>query len=69
MEGSKTQNTLQKDTLELVLNEIFEQQKETNKINSGIIEAVNHLSGKISSFDEKLKNQTINIREPAHKAN
>jgi hypothetical protein len=64
METTKKSNTSEQDILELVLNEILEQQKEANKINSGIIEALNHLSGKVSSFDEKLGNQTINVREP-----
>lgn len=64
METTKKQNTTERDTLEVVLNEILEQQKETNKINTGIIDALNHMSGKISSFEEKLKNQTINVREP-----
>lgn len=56
MDSNKKQNHAEKDTLELVLKEILDEQKETNKINSGIIEALNHLSAKISSFDEKLEN-------------
>lgn len=64
METTKKQNTTERDTLEVVLHEILEQQKETNKINAGIIEALNHMSAKISGFEEKLKNQTINVREP-----
>lgn len=50
---------MEKDTLEIVLKEILDEQKNANKINGDLILAVNQLTGKINGFNEKLEKQKI----------
>jgi len=47
------------DNLHLVLQEILEEQKAANKMNTDLVAAVNRLTTKVSGFEEKLENQKI----------
>jgi hypothetical protein len=47
------------DHLLLVLQEILEEQQQTNKMNTDLVAAVNRLTTKVSGFQEKLENQKI----------
>lgn len=64
MESTKNRNNIELEKMELVLNEILSEQKETNKSNSDIIEAINRLNNKISEFDKKLENINITAPQP-----
>ncbi|HEY2720907.1 MAG TPA: hypothetical protein VGI82_04240 [Chitinophagaceae bacterium] len=55
----KMANNVEKDTLELVLKEILDEQKNANKINSDLVSAINQLTVKVNSFNEKLEKQKI----------
>ena len=57
-------NNIEKDTLELVLKEMLEDQKNANKINTDLVSTINQLTTKVNSFNEKLENQEI-IAPPA----
>jgi hypothetical protein len=52
--GDQT-NDMQKETLEIVLNELIEEQKSANKINSDLVSAINQLTGKVIGVNEKLE--------------
>jgi hypothetical protein len=55
---------MEKDTLELILNEMLEEQKNANKINTDLVSTINQLTTKVNSFNEKLEKQKI-IAPPA----
>ena len=57
-------NNVEKDTLELVLKEMLEEQKNANKINTDLVSAINQLTTKVNGFYEKLETQEI-IAPPA----
>ena len=63
-EFTEMTNNIEKDTLELVLKEMLEEQKNANKINTDLISAINQLTTKVNSFNEKLETQEI-IAPPA----
>lgn len=52
-------NSIEKDILELVLKEMLDEQKNANKINNDLVSAINQLTGKVNSFNEKLESQKI----------
>ena len=52
-------NNVEKDTLELVLKEILDEQGKVNKINSDMVSAINQLTVKVNGFHEKLEKQKI----------
>jgi hypothetical protein len=56
MDTTRKVESIQKDTLELVLEEFAEEQKSNTKSLNDLVTAVNGLSGKLSSFEEKLNN-------------
>jgi hypothetical protein len=55
----KQTENMEKDVLILTLTEILEEQKNTNQINTNLITAVNQLTTKVNSFNEKLEKQKI----------
>ncbi|GAA0526662.1 hypothetical protein [Chitinophaga japonensis] len=54
MDTTRKVENIQKETLELVLEEFAEEQKSSTKSLNDLVTAVNRLSGKLSSFEEKL---------------
>jgi hypothetical protein len=52
-------NDIQKETLEIVLNELIDEQKNANKINSDLVSAINQLTGKVIGVSEKLDKKEI----------
>jgi hypothetical protein len=61
--GDQT-NDRQKETLEIVLNELIEEQKNANKINSDLVSAINQLTGKVIGVNEKLDKKENNGLHP-----
>lgn len=57
-------NDIQKETLEIVLNELIEEQKNANKINSDLVSAINQLTGKVIGVNEKLEKKENNRLHP-----
>lgn len=57
--AKKNTGSMQESQVEFVLKEMLEEQKEAAKTSSSIIEAINHLSGKVSGFEEKLQNLKV----------
>src|SRR6266498_861398 len=53
------ENNVEKDTLELVLKEMLDEQKTANKINTDLVSAINQLTSKVNGFNEKLEKQKI----------
>lgn len=64
MKSVDESNNLQKDTLEIVLNEFMEEQKQANKINTDLVSAINQLTGKVNSFNEKLDSFKLAVPGP-----
>jgi uncharacterized membrane protein len=52
-------NNIEKDTLELVLKEMLDEQKNANKINTDLVSAINQLTSKVNGFNERLERQKI----------
>jgi hypothetical protein len=59
MEAVKKVDEQQRDTLELVLKEILDEQQKANKINAGQVAAIGQLTIKVNSFNERLENLKI----------
>ena len=53
------ENNVEKDTLELVLKEMIDEQTNANKINTDLVSAINQLTSKVNGFNEKLEKQKI----------
>jgi hypothetical protein len=64
MKPSDQTNDIQKETLEIVLNELIEEQKNANKINSDLVSAINQLTGKVIGVNEKLDKKENNELQP-----
>src|ERR1700733_3503273 len=54
---------IEDESLQIVLNEMVEEQKQNNKVNKDLLAAVNNLANKIESFNEKLDN--LKVTPPA----
>jgi hypothetical protein len=62
MDTTGKKENMQKETLELVLEEFAEEQKSSTKSLNDLVTAVNGLSSKLSSFEEKLNNpKQVNV--------
>jgi hypothetical protein len=61
MELNKNVDYSEIQKLEIAVRGLMDDLKEVNKSNRDMIETINHLSSKISSFDEKLKNIKITV--------
>lgn len=59
MESSKTVLNIDSPNLELVLTELLDENRKINLSNTGIVEVVNRLTGKVDGFQEKLGNIKI----------
>lgn len=61
MEAIKKIDEQEKDTLELVLKEILEEQQKANNINTDNVAAINRLATTVTNFNERLENLKIII--------
>ena len=59
MEAIKKIDEQEKDTLEIVLKEILEEQQKANNINTGNVAAINQLVNTVTNFNERLENLKI----------
>jgi hypothetical protein len=59
MEAVKNIDEQQRDTFELVLKEILDEQQKANKINADNIAAINRLATTVTNFNERLANLKI----------
>ena len=59
MEAIKKIDEQQKDTLEIVLKEILEEQQKANNINTDNVAAINQLATTVTNFNERLQNLKI----------
>lgn len=59
MEGTKKVAEQERETLEIVLKEILEEQQKSGKINLDQASAIDELTIKVNSFNEKLENLKI----------
>ena len=59
MEASKKIEEQERDTLEIVLKEMLQEQQSANKINIDQVAAINKLTKTVNSFDERLANLKI----------
>jgi len=59
MEGAKKMEEQERETLEIVLKEILEEQQQSDKISLDQVTAIGELMIKVNSFNEKLENLKI----------
>lgn len=59
MEGTKKMEEQERETLEIVLKEILEEQQQSDKISLDQVAAIGELMIKVNSFNEKLENLKI----------
>jgi len=59
MEGAKKIERQERETLEIVLKEILEEQQRTSKINADQVTTIGELTIMVSSFNERLENLKI----------
>jgi hypothetical protein len=59
MEGVKNMDEVQKDTLQIVLKEVLDEQQKANNIYADNIAGINQLAITVNSFNEKLENLKI----------
>jgi hypothetical protein len=64
METIKQLDSAEKDKLEIMLKEIFEELEKANQVNADIVNAVNAVRDKVNNFEETLKDYQPLVPEP-----
>ncbi len=67
METINKLDAVEKDRLEIILQEFADEQKSAIQKQDDVIKAFNALSGKVNNFEETLKNQKVIVPEPDFK--